>query len=324
MMTAALSYLRRPVFSTSSRRAMIISTTFLVARRCYHRSFAPRNDNDDSEQKQILIEHIGSSDGINDRMITKLTLNRPKANAMGSTMINQLQDCLTSLEKDATDMADQTDSSPRCVVITSFSDRVFSAGADLKERSTMTQEEAAEFVTTLRNTMERIAKLPMPVIAALEGVAVGGGLELALAADLRVATPEAAFGLPETTLAILPGAGGTQRLPRLIGTSKAKELIWTGRRLQGEEAYKYGLIDILVPAGEATQKSIDLAQQISANGPIAIRASKEAIDKGLTVSKMDDALEIERQCYAKVLPTNDRLEGLAAFKEGRKPEYTGQ
>ena len=188
----------------------------------------------------------------------------------------------------------------------------------------MTQGQAAEFVTLLRNTMERMACLPMPILAAVEGVAVGGGLEIALAADLRIASSTAIFGLPETSLAIIPGAGGTQRLSRLIGLARAKELIWTGRRIPAEEAYKYGLVQFVVEPGQATDHAMELAWKIAGNGPIAIRASKEAIDRGMTVLDMKEALEIERRCYAKTLPTQDRLEGLAAFKEGRTPVYKGE
>jgi len=172
--------------------------------------------------------------------------------------------------------------------------------------------------------MQRVAALPQPVIAAVEGVAVGGGLELALACDLRVASETAMFGMPETTLAIIPGAGGTQRLSRLIGVSRAKELIWTGRRFSGEEAYHLGVVDKVVKSGHALDAAMSLAWQIAANGPIAIQASKEAIDQGLTVSTMEEALEIERQCYGRTLPSKDRLEGLAAFAESRTPIYTGQ
>jgi methylglutaconyl-CoA hydratase len=268
-------------------------------------------------QPQILLEHVHPPHDENaSYSIAKLTLNRPKANAMGRQFMQEFGEILVTLETDTTDT--------RCLVITSCSPKVFSAGADLKERSTMSQEEAAEFVCTLRSTMERVARLPMPVIAAVEGVALGGGLELALAADLRVASGRATLGLPETSLAILPGAGGTQRLPRLIGKARAKELIWTGRKLSGEEALLYGLVEEVVPAGEATDRAMELAFQIAQNGPIGIRASKEAIDRGLECNDMYDALEIERRCYAKVLPTKDRLEGLAAFKEGRKPQYTGR
>jgi enoyl-CoA hydratase/carnithine racemase len=247
--------------------------------------------------------------------IAQITLNRPKANAMGIEMIRMLRECLDQLE--------DVDDTTRCVVLTSHSDKVFSAGADLKERATMNLDEAEEFVSLLRGTMERVAGLPIPVIAAVEGVAVGGGFELALAADIRIASIKATLGLPETSLAIIPGAGGTQRLPRLIGAATAKELIWTGRRISGEEAYSYGLVQHVVPPGEATNRAIDLAFQIASNGPVAIRASKEAIQEGEKMTHMNDALEIERRCYAKVLPTSDRLEGLAAFREGRTPHYKG-
>jgi methylglutaconyl-CoA hydratase len=149
-------------------------------------------------------------------------------------------------------------------------------------------------------------------------------LELALAADLRIASTTATLGLPETTLAIVPGAGGTQRLPRLIGVPKAKELIWTGRRINGEEAYRIGLVDKVVPPGETLTEAMNLAWEIAASGPVAIMASKEAMQRGMGATTMEEALEIERQCYAQVLPTADRLEGLAAFREGRTPNYKGE
>jgi len=279
------------------------------------------------------MENIFKSPDDESCTVTKITLNHPKANAMGKEMIQELQNCLDILEgrenaenvPGTNELERQDAVGCRCIVLTSFSERVFSAGADLKERATMNEDEAADFVTLLRNTMERFASLPMPVIAAVEGVAVGGGFELALAADIRIASAKAVLGLPETSLAIIPGAGGTQRLPRLIGPSRAKELIWTGRKLSGREAMEYGLVTDVVPAGQsATEHAMELAFQIAANGPVAIRASKAAIDKGGQTTCMKEALEIERQCYAKVLPTQDRLEGLMAFKEGRKPSYTGR
>jgi enoyl-CoA hydratase/carnithine racemase len=240
---------------------------------------------------------------------------------MGSVMLAELQKCLEDLEQQATcDFS----SGSRCVVVTSSSPKVFSAGADLKERREMTPDQAEAFVSQLRTTMQRIAALPQPVIAAVEGVAVGGGLELALACDLRIAAQTATLGLPETSLAIIPGAGGTQRLPRLIGVARAKELIWTGRRLSGEEAFSCGLVDRVVEPGRAVEEAMSLAWKIAGNGPIAIRASKEAIDQGLTATTMEEALEIERQCYGLTLPTKDRQEGLAAFNEGRTPNYKGQ
>lgn len=268
-----------------------------------------------STGSEILMEHHNKETDPSS-VVTTLTLSRPKANAMGYGMLQELCDCLTELE--------QPDNPSRCVVLTSFSNKVFSAGADLKERAKMSQSEAAEFVTLLRNSMERLAKLPIPVVASVEGVAVGGGLEIALAADLRVASQTAAFGLPETSLAIIPGAGGTQRLPRLIGVSRAKELIWTGRRITAQKAFEYGLVQSVVEEGKALDKAMEMSWSIAKNGPIAIRASKMAIEEGLKSLDMTEALEIERQNYAKVLPTSDRLEGLAAFKEGRTPKYKGE
>ena len=266
-----------------------------------------------SEGSQIVLEH-STNENIPNAIITTLTMNRPKANAMGNEMLSALEKSLGDLEI----------SDARCVILTSFSNKVFSAGADLKERATMTQDEAATFVTRLRNTMQRLSELPMPVIAAVEGVAVGGGLEIALAADLRIASRTATLGLPETTLAIIPGAGGTQRLPRLVGVSKAKELIWTGQRLTGDEALEIGLVDQVVEPGLTLEAATEWAWKIAKQGPIAIRASKLAIEKGLEALTMKEALEIERQNYARVLPTEDRLEGLKAFKEQRTPEYKGK
>lgn len=271
--------------------------------------------------------------------ITKLTLNRPqKANAMGRQFLSELQDCLNHLNS-----ANATDC--RCVVLTSSSERVFSAGADLKERATMNQDETRTFVSLLRSTMQQVAELPMPVIAAVDGVALGGGLELALAADLRVVSSRASLGLPETSLAILPGAGGTQRLPRLIGPAKAKELIWTAQKITAFQALEYGLVNevVVLPdddnktdngkdettasasaTASATARALQMAAHIASNGPVAIRASKVAIQQGGDLECLHKALELEGECYAKVVPTNDRLEGLRAFREKRTPSYKGE
>jgi methylglutaconyl-CoA hydratase len=188
----------------------------------------------------------------------------------------------------------------------------------------MTTREAEEFVTRLRNTFEAFASLSMPTIAAIEGVAVGGGLELALAADIRFASSAAVLGLPETSLAIVPGAGGTQRLPRLIGLARAKELVFSGQRINGMTAKEYGLVQQVVGSGRVLESALDLAWKIAANGPVAIRSAKFAMDYGMTKTTLPDALEVERQAYERVLTTEDRLEGLSAFQEGRKPVYTGR
>lgn len=215
------------------------------------------------------------------------------------------------------------DTAVRAVVLRSAVPKAFCAGADLKERALMTKPEVAAFVHGLRTAFADLSSLPMPTIAAIEGSALGGGLEMAIACDFRIAGAEATLGLPETGLAIIPGAGGTQRLPRLIGVSKAKELTFTGRKLNSTAALSIGLVDYAVDAGKAYDKALELAREILPNGPIAVRMAKEAINRGIEVD-LDSGFAIERACYAQVIPTSDRLEGLQAFKEKRKPVYKGE
>lgn len=163
----------------------------------------------------------------------------------------------------------------------------------------------------------------MPTIAAIEGAALGGGLEMAMACDFRIAGDKAILGTPETSLAIMPGAGGTQRLPRLIGMAKAKELIYTARKISNKDAEKIGLVDYAVVSGDAMKKATALACEILPNGPIGVRMAKESINTGLQAD-LATAMSIERQCYAQLLPTKDRIEGLNAFREKRKPIYRGE
>ncbi|MBK8727364.1 MAG: enoyl-CoA hydratase/isomerase family protein [Holophagaceae bacterium] len=250
-----------------------------------------------------------------DEGIVLLGLDRSEAkNALGRQLLGELEAALESLRDDA---------AARVVILHSLVDGVFCAGADLKERAGMSPEEAEAFVKRLRAAFTAVERLPMPVLAVLEGAALGGGLELALACDLRVAGSAARLGLPETSLAIIPGAGGTQRLPRLIGRSKAKELIFTARRFSSHEALALGVVDRAVDPGRALDAALDLARQILPNGPVALRAAKEAIDTGMDLDR-EAGLQVEQACYAKVLPTEDRLEGLAAFREKRKPVYRGR
>lgn len=180
--------------------------------------------------------------------ITTLTLHRPKANAMGHNLMDEFSNTLADLEKCP---------DTRCVILTSSSHKVFSAGADLKERACMSIEQAEATVTGLRNSLQRFASLPMPTIAVVEGIALGGGMELAAAADIRIGSRSSVFGLPETSLGIVPGAGGTQRIPRLIGMARALELIVTGKKISGETAYEYGLIQYLVETGEADNVALE-------------------------------------------------------------------
>jgi len=242
-------------------------------------------------------------------------LDRPEAkNALGRKLVAEFRDALKTLA---------ASTSTRVVVLHSLVPGVFCAGADLKERAGMTQEEASAFVQGLRAAFTELEALPMPVIAAIDGAAFGGGLELALAADLRVAGAEAKMGLVETSLAIIPGAGGTQRLPRLIGVARAKELIFTARRFGAEEAGRLGLVNRVAPAGQALAGALTLAREILPNGPIALRMAKQAVGQGMELD-LTAGLALEEACYAQIIPTQDRLEGLAAFREKRIPQYKGE
>lgn len=260
---------------------------------------------------EIRLERLNGAD----EGLVLLGLDRPQAkNALGRQLMEELRQALAAL---------RFDPSVRVVVLHSLVPGVFCAGADLKERAAMAPTEVAAFVHGLRAAFTELEDLPVPVIAALEGAAFGGGLELALAADLRVAGAEAKLGLVETSLAIIPGAGGTQRLPRLIGRSRAKELIFTARRIDAAEAGRLGLVDRVVPAGGALDAALDLAREILPNGPVALRMAKLAVNRGLELDR-DSGLAFEQACYAQVIPTQDRLEGLAAFREKRRPRYKGE
>ncbi|KAM1800598.1 hypothetical protein ACFX11_032300 [Malus domestica] len=249
-----------------------------------------------------------------DSGIVEVRLERPEVrNAIGKDMLRGLQNTFEAVSED---------SSANVLLIRSKVPKVFCAGADLKERKMMSASEVRDFVNTLRATFSFLEVLSIPTIAVIEGAALGGGLEMALSCDLRICEEDAVMGLPETGLAIIPGAGGTQRLPRLVGKAISKELIFTGRKIGGREAVSIGLVNYCVPAGEAHLKALEVARNINEKGPIAIRMAKKAIDEGLEVDKTS-ALALEEHCYEKTLNTNDRLEALSAFAEKRKPKYTG-
>eukprot|EP00252_Welwitschia_mirabilis_P027060 TRINITY_DN9146_c0_g1_i1.p1 TRINITY_DN9146_c0_g1~~TRINITY_DN9146_c0_g1_i1.p1 ORF type:complete len:335 (+),score=76.55 TRINITY_DN9146_c0_g1_i1:29-1033(+) len=250
-----------------------------------------------------------------DSGIVELILNRPEAkNAIGNTMLTSLQCKLEDLNVDST---------AHVILLHSCVPKIFCSGADLKERRKMNESEVKHFVNALRSTFSLLEGLSVPTIAVVEGAALGGGTELALSCDLRVCGSESIFALPETGLAIIPGAGGTQRLPRLIGRSQAKELIFTGRKVYGPEASSLGLVDHCVSAGEAYSKALDIAREIIQKGPLAVKMAKLAINQGCEVD-MVSGMFIEESCYMELLNSKDRLEGLAAFAEKRKPNYTGE
>ena len=254
-----------------------------------------------------------------------LELCRERArNAIGREMLDDVE-C-------AVDICAQAEGAqaPRALLVCSTVPGIFSAGADLKERRGMCEFEASRFVDRLRATFQRFASLSCPTVAAVDGVALGGGLELALACDLRVGGPLLSVALPETRLAIIPGAGGTQRLPLLVGPARAKDLILTGRRVDQQEAWRLGLIDRLAGAeegggaeeeGAALAMALAVCRAIGAGGPVAVRAAKRAID---AAAAEGFSLEHEARGYADVLPTSDRREALEAFAQKRDPKFQGR
>lgn len=247
--------------------------------------------------------------------IAIVTLNRPDAaNALSKQMLNELNEIITDIKEDP---------EVRVVILTGAGEKAFCAGADLKERRGMSDDEVKKAVRLIGATVNRVEALPQPVIAALNGAAFGGGLELALACDLRVGALEAKVGLTETSLAIIPGAGGTQRLPRLIGPGKAKELIFRAKRLTAEEAEAIGILEYAVPREKLLDKALEIAQSIGRNAPLALVQAKTAINQGLEVD-LATGLKIEELAYNALIPTEDRLEGLRAFTEKRPPQYKGK
>ncbi len=211
----------------------------------------------------------------------------------------------------------------RAVVLTGAGDRAFCAGADLKERAGMSEEEVRAFLAQLARALRAVERSACVFIAAINGAALGGGTELALACDFRVAAPTAEMGLTEVQLGIIPGGGGTQRLPRLVGIARAKDLILTGRRINAAEALAIGLVQRLAPEGRLLEVSLGLADQVAANAPLAVAAAKHAIDEGVALS-LDDGLAVELRHYQQLFTSEDRLEGLAAFAEKRPARFRGR
>jgi len=216
------------------------------------------------------------------------------------------------------------DKAVRVLVITGSTEgkNAFSTGADLRERVGMPPERVRLYVQTIRDLFTSVEEVPKPVIAAVNGYAFGGGLELALASDIRIASTNAVVGLTETSLAIIPGAGGTQRLPRAVGMARAKEMIFRARRITAAEGLQIGLFLEVVELERLIPRAMEIAQEIMANGPVALAQAKYAINKGMEVS-LPIGLAIESNAYEVTIPTKDRIEGLTAFKEKRKPVYTG-
>jgi enoyl-CoA hydratase/carnithine racemase len=243
-----------------------------------------------------------------------IRIDRPKMNALDV----QVQEEIRSAALEATDRDDV-----RAVVVYG-GERVFAAGADIKEMADMSYADMVKRSGALQSAFTAVARIPKPVVAAVTGYALGGGCELALCADIRIAADNATLGQPEILLGIIPGAGGTQRLTRLVGPSKAKDLIFTGRFVKAEEALAIGLVDRLVPADQVYAEAVTWARQFSKAAALAVRAAKESVDRGLEVDR-ETGLEIERQQFAALFATEDRATGMASFVENGpgKARFTG-
>jgi enoyl-CoA hydratase/carnithine racemase len=233
-----------------------------------------------------------------------IRIDRPKMNALDS----QVQEGIRAAAVEASENDDV-----RAVVLYG-GERVFAAGADIKEMADLTYPDMVRRSGALQAAFSAVARIPKPVVAAVTGYALGGGCELALCADVRIAADDATLGQPEILLGIIPGAGGTQRLTRLVGPSKAKELIFTGRFVKAAEALEIGLVDRLVPAADVYAEAKAWAGQFSGAAALALRAAKESIDRGLEVD-LDTGLEIERQQFAALFATEDRSIGMRSFIE---------
>jgi len=247
--------------------------------------------------------------------IATITLNRPTVhNAMNEKMRAELTACFGELAQSA---------EARVIVVTGAGERAFSAGADIREF--VAPQVPVKFRDARRRVDFRAAmdRCGQPIIAAINGFALGGGLELALACDIRIAGEDSLLGLTEVNLAIIPGGGGTQRLPRLVGRGKALEMILTGARIDGREALRIGLVERVVPTAEVHAAALALAKMLAERAPIAMRYAKEAVVKGLGMS-LEDGLRLENDLATLLRTTEDRIEGAKAFLEKRKPRFTGQ
>lgn len=247
--------------------------------------------------------------------VAELVLDRPKAmNAVSTDMARSIGSACAALSEDR---------DVRVVVVTSTHERAFCVGADLKERNSFSDAELMRQRPTSRAAYTGVLELPMPTVAALHGFALGGGFELALACDLIVADPTAVVGLPEVSVGVIPGGGGTQLLPRRVGAARAAELIFTARRLEADEARQLGLVDQLVGEGEDRSEALALAARIAANSPVGLRAAKRALRLGHGLD-LRAGLEVEDAAWRSVAFSGDRAEGVAAFNEKRKPQWPGE
>jgi enoyl-CoA hydratase len=255
----------------------------------------------------VKVEH--GDDGV-----AVLTIDRQeKLNSLNQQVLEEVKQTLVNLEDDP----------PRVMVLTGAGEKSFVAGADIAAMNEMSPLEAKRFSELSHEAVGLLERSLVPTIAAVNGFALGGGCELALACDIRIAAENALFGFPEVTLGILPGMGGTQRLPRLVGPGVAKEMIFSGRRIKAEEARTFNLVNRVVPEGEALEAAKKLAGEIAANGPVAVRHAKAAVNKAQDVD-LASGLEYEADQFALLFGTEDAREGMGAFVERRDAEFKGR
>ncbi|MDR2568856.1 MAG: enoyl-CoA hydratase/isomerase family protein [Oscillospiraceae bacterium] len=243
-------------------------------------------------------------------MVGQITIDRPEAlNALNGDMLDQLDKLLDTICSDEI----------RCVILTGAGEKAFVAGADIGSMRSMTKKEGAAWSKLGNDVFNKLENISIPVIAAVNGYALGGGCELALACDIRIASENAIFAQPEVSLGVSAGFGGTQRLPRLIGVAHAKELLYTGVRIDAVEAYRIGLINKIYPSYSLLEEALKLAEKIAKNAPIAVRATKEAINHGIDTD-LDIGIKKESELFGNCFETADQQNAMGAFLEKKKPE----
>lgn len=256
------------------------------------------------ERETLLLE-------TDDTGISTLTINRPeKLNALNKQVLSDLDDALTHVENT---------SNIRLVILTGSGEKAFVAGADIKELSSLDQQSGEKTSSEGQNLFNRIEEFSKPIIALVNGYALGGGAELAMACHIRIGTKKAVFGLPEVSLGLIPGYGGTQRLPQLVGKGKAMEVILTGKQVNAEEAYSFGLLNSVYDSDSALEKTKEMASQILKNGPLAITAAISAVNAGVR----SQGYAKEASLFGRLCETEDFKEGTSAFLEKRKANFTG-
>jgi len=249
----------------------------------------------------------------NNQGVTVLKISAPKSlNALNSTILKELDACIAAL-----------DEATRVLIITGDGEKSFVAGADISEMAHLDEPQGFEFGRLGAQVFRRIETLPIPVIAAVNGFALGGGCELAMACDIRIASVKAKFGQPEVGLGIIPGFSGTYRLPKLIGQGYAKEMIYTGKVIRADEALRIGLVNAIYEPEELMDKAVEMAQMMLKNAPVAIKLAKQSINEGYDLDA-DAAIALENKLFGQCFATSDQKEGMDAFLNKRKADFTGK